>query len=116
MKINEEQIYELVERFYSKLTKDAYFSSMFVERGVDIELLKSRQRVFINRLVNVEQEFSHENNVKQVHERHPFQTTPERAEIWLNTMEQTMNEMDLQESVKTTLLEKISFLMKKLIK
>lgn len=39
------KIDEVVERFYSKLTKDAYFSSMFAERGVDINLLKSRQRV-----------------------------------------------------------------------
>ncbi|MGM0876685.1 MAG: protoglobin domain-containing protein [Bacillota bacterium] len=108
------KIDELVERFYSKLTKDSYFSSMFAERGVDIELLKSRQRTFISRLVSEDSSKAQADNVSQVNERHPFQTTPERG-IWIHTMEEAMNEMRLDDSNKELLLEKMKFLMNKLI-
>jgi truncated hemoglobin YjbI len=113
--LEQEKVDELVERFYSKLIKDSYYSSMFEERGVDIELLKSRQRTFISRLVS-EDASKDQDNVSKINERHPFQTTPERAEIWMNTMEETLNEMKLDDSIKEHLLEKIGFLMSKLIK
>lgn len=107
-----EKVAELVERFYDKLIKDSYYSSMFAERGVDIELLKSRQRAFISRLVS---EKSADNQVAQVYERHPFQTTPERAKIWMDTMVETIEEMNIDPEIKETLVEKISFLVEKLV-
>ncbi|WP_338788445.1 hypothetical protein [Metabacillus sp. FJAT-53654] len=110
------QIDEVVERFYSKLTKDAYFSSMFAERGVDINLLKSRQRVFIARLVNTDSSKDQAINISKVTERHPFQTSPERAKIWLDTMEETLNEMELNVSIKEHLLSQMNFLMNKILK
>jgi truncated hemoglobin YjbI len=112
--LEQKKVDELVERFYSKLIKDSYYSSMFAEGGVDIELLKSRQRTFIGRLVS--QDAPQEENTSQVNERHPFQTTPERAEIWMRTMEETLNEMRLDDSIKDHLLGKIRFLLDKLIK
>lgn len=107
-----EKVAELVERFYDKLIKDSYYSSMFAERGVDIEMLKSRQRAFISRLVS---EKSADNQAAQVYERHPFQTTPERAKIWMDTMVETIEEMNIDPEIKETLVEKISFLVEKLV-
>ena len=113
--LEQEKIGELVDRFYSKLTKDSYYSAMFAERGVDIELLKSRQRSFISRLVTDDSTADDERNVKQVNERHPFQTTPERAGIWMSTMEETIHEMEMEESIKLMLVEKIRKLINHLI-
>ncbi|WP_057766466.1 protoglobin domain-containing protein [Cytobacillus praedii] len=113
--LEQEKIGELVDRFYSKLTKDSYYSTMFAERRVDIELLKSRQRSFISRLVTDDSPADDERNVKQVNERHPFQTTPERAGIWMSTMEETIHEMEMEESIKLMLVEKIGKLMNYLI-
>lgn len=112
----QEKINELVDLFYSKLTKDPYYRAMFAERGVDIELLKSRQRSFISRLASEGSAQNDEGKVKQVNERHPFHTTPERAKIWMDTMEESMNEMRLEDSIKLPLLEKIGSLMNHLIK
>jgi truncated hemoglobin YjbI len=113
--LEQEKIAELVDRFYSKLTKDSYYSAMFAERGVDIELLKSRQRSFISRLVIDDSPADDERNAKQVNKRHPFQTTPERAEIWMRTMEETINEMEMEESIKLILVDKIRKLVNHLI-
>jgi truncated hemoglobin YjbI len=52
--LEQEKVDELVDRFYNKLLKDSYYISMFKERNVDIEVLKNRQRIFINRLVSEE--------------------------------------------------------------
>ncbi|MFE8697229.1 protoglobin domain-containing protein [Cytobacillus sp. FJAT-53684] len=113
--LDQEKIEELVDRFYSKLTKDSYYSVMFAERGVDIELLKSRQRSFISRLISDDSPADDEQKVKQVNDRHPFQTTPERAGIWMSTMEETINEMEIEESIKLRLLKKIGSLVDHLI-
>ncbi|MBP2241026.1 truncated hemoglobin YjbI [Cytobacillus eiseniae] len=116
MQLEQKKIDQLVECFYGKLIKDSYYSTMFAEREVDIELLKSRQRTFISKLAAEDSSHDHEGQVNQVKERHPFQTTPERAEIWLNTMEDAMNEIKLEEAVKEHLLQKITFLMNKMSK
>ncbi|MEH7304512.1 protoglobin domain-containing protein [Neobacillus drentensis] len=52
MALEQKKVNELVDRFYDKLLKDSYYINMFNERNTDIELLKNRQRVFINRLVS----------------------------------------------------------------
>ena len=110
MKVN-----ELVDRFYDKLLKDSYYISMFKERNVDIELLKDRQRVFINRLVTEENSKDQDKQASQVKERHPFQISPERAEIWFQTLKDAVNEMDLDVSIKDKLIEKVDFLLNKIV-
>jgi len=113
MTLGQEKINLLVDVFYSKLTKESYYSKMFEERGVDIELLKERQRSFISRLAN---ESDEDGKTNQVKERHPFHTTPERAAIWMGTMEEAMNEIELDKDVKKNLLEKIGSLLNNIIK
>jgi truncated hemoglobin YjbI len=112
--MTQELVNELVERFYSRLTQDAYYSRMFAERKVDIEELKARQRAFIGRLVNGDVKEGGD-EVNQVRERHQFRTTPERAEVWLNTMRETMDDMGLEADTKASLLGKMQFLMNTLI-
>jgi truncated hemoglobin YjbI len=114
--LEQEKVNELVERFYDKLLKDSYYINMFTERNTDIELLKNRQRVFINRLVSEESAQEEGNQVSQVKERHPFQIAPERAAVWFGKLKETMEEMDLDVSVKEHLIEKVDFLLNKIIK
>ncbi|WP_226035177.1 globin domain-containing protein [Aquibacillus saliphilus] len=116
VKLEQMKVDELVDRFYSKLTKNYYFSFMFAERNVDIDILKNRQKIFINRLLNHDRSEEEQDTAEQVQKRHSFHTTPERAKIWLNTMESTMDEMKLDHEVRVTLLTKMNFLMDKLIK
>ncbi|MDQ0200245.1 protoglobin domain-containing protein [Neobacillus ginsengisoli] len=113
--LGQEKVDELVERFYEKLLKNSYYISMFEQRNVDIELLKSRQRTFIYRLVTEDSSQDQENHVSKVKERHSFQMAPERAEIWMSTMKETMDEMTLDDTIKENLVGKIEFLMTKLI-
>lgn len=114
--LEQEKVDELVDRFYDKLLKDSYYISMFKERNVDIELLKNRQRVFINRLVSEESTQEQSNQISQVKERHPFQIAPERAEVWFSRLKETMDEMDMDVLVKEHLIKKIDFLLNKIIK
>jgi truncated hemoglobin YjbI len=114
--LEQEKVNELVERFYDKLLKDSYYINMFTERNTDIELLKNRQRVFINRLVSEESAQEEGNQVSQVKERHTFQIAPERAAVWFGKLKETMEEMDLDVSVKEHLIEKVDFLLNKIIK
>ncbi|MBU8920143.1 hypothetical protein BGM25_29725 [Bacillus sp. FJAT-29953] len=111
--MNQEKVNELVDRFYDRLMKDDYYITMFKARNVDIELLKNRQRIFINRLVSEETSNEHENQVK---DRHPFQIDPDRAEMWFNNLKETMDEMELDSSVKGGLIEKIELLLNKIVK
>jgi truncated hemoglobin YjbI len=114
--LDQEKVNELVDRFYDKLLKDSYYINMFNERNTDIELLKNRQRVFINRLVSEESTQEQGEQVSQVKERHPFQIALERASIWFGKLKETMDEMDLDVSVKEHLKEKVDFLLNKIIK
>ena len=118
--MGEERIAELVDRFYSHLTKDPYYSSMFVERNVDMDTLKERQKAFISRLVNgdssQENQSGDQSEVEQVQRRHPFRTTPEKAKIWMDTMRKTMDEMRLEQEIRELLLTKMQLLMDKIIR
>jgi truncated hemoglobin YjbI len=111
----QDKVNELVNRFYEKLLNDTYYVSMFNERNVDIELLKGRQRVFINRLLIEENSQEHDSQVTQVKERHSFQIAPGRAEIWFGMMKETIGEMELDDHVKEQLINKIKFLLEKMI-
>lgn len=111
--LDQEKVNEFVDRFYDRLMKDDYYINMFKERNVDIEQLKNRQRTFINRLVSEETTHDHENQVK---DRHPFQIAPERAEMWFNNMKETITEMDWDSASKGRLIEKVEFLLNKMVK
>ena|SRR5947199_5606375 len=112
--LEQEKIDELVERFYEKLLKDSYYISMFAERNVDIEQLKSRQRTFIKRLTGEDSSQDQENQISKVQERHSFHVAPERAEKWLSKMKETIDEMEMNDSIKGKLKSKIEFLVNKL--
>jgi len=113
--LDQKKVNELVDRFYDKLLKDSYYITMFKERNVDIELLKIRQRVFINRLVTEGTAVDQDKQASQVKQRHPFQISPDRAELWFQTLKDTMYEMDLDVTVKDRLIEKVDFLLNKII-
>ena len=113
--LDQEKVNELVDRFYDKLLKDTYYVSMFKERNVDIEVLKNRQRVFISRLVSEETAQEQGKHVSQLQERHPFQIDPERAVIWFSKLKETVNEMELDRIAKERLLQKVEFLLKKIV-
>ena len=113
--MNQEQVDELVERFYQRLSNDSYFRNMFAERNVDLDWLKDRQRMFIARLANIRMLTEDQEEVRQVQERHHFGVDPERAESWFDHLKKTMEEMELESDIMNPLLDKIKFLIDKMI-
>jgi peroxiredoxin-like protein len=113
--MKQEQVDELVERFYHRLSNDPYFSNMFAERNVDLGLLKERQRLFIARLANVQTLADDKGEVQQVQQRHSFGVHPEKAEAWFTLMKETMEEMQLEPDIMNPLLEKIRYLVDHMI-
>lgn len=114
LEMDENRISQLVERFYSHLTKEPYYRTMFAERNVDIAKLKERQKTFIFRLIHENTHETGQDKVEQVQSRHPFHTTPENAKVWMDTMRKTMDEIELEVEIKETLLTKMQFLMDKI--
>jgi truncated hemoglobin YjbI len=110
--LNEEQIGELVERFYARLTREPYFAKMFEERNVDLDDLKSKQRIFLARLAQEDTPSGKDEQARQVRDRHPFRTTPERAAVWLGHMEAALHEMTIEEPLRRQFFAKIEQLMK----
>ncbi|RNF40350.1 OsmC family protein [Planococcus salinus] len=113
--VRQGKIDELVEKFYQKLMEQPYFSSMFAERNVSVETLKERQKQFISKLANENAPDKNHSDIEQMKKRHPFSTTPERAEIWLNLMEETMTEIQLPQATIELLVGKMNRLMKPLL-
>lgn len=113
--MKQEQVDELVERFYQRLTQDPYFRNMFAERKVDLDRLKERQKVFIARLANSGPLQDGQEEVRQVRERHSFGVHPERAQAWFHHMKATIGEMKLEPEVSKRLLEKIQFLVNRMV-
>jgi truncated hemoglobin YjbI len=114
--ISQEQIDELVEKFYVLLLQDQYYVDMFATRQVDVELLKQRQKVFIARLAGGGgAETGRDDSAAQVEERHRFDISPEQAEAWLGKWRECMAGMaGLDPAAKELLLGKITVLAHKL--
>lgn len=113
--ITEEQVNDLVEHFYNKLIMLPYYRNMFAERGVDLDQLKERQRHFIKRLVNPVPLDHHSGEVHQVQHRHQFDTTPERVRTWLDTMEESIKEMNFSTHIEEILIKKMRYLTDKML-
>src|SRR5690606_27643433 len=73
--MEQEQVNELVERFYARLSKEPYYIKLFAERGVDLEVMKERQRAFIARLANTRFSTA-DSESQQVRTRHSFAVAP----------------------------------------
>ncbi|WP_214481876.1 hypothetical protein [Bacillus sp. SM2101] len=114
LNLNTEKIKELVEVFYQNLLQEQYFKDTFNARGVDLNLLKSRQQSFI--LALMDETEVNANHQQQVQTRHPFNTTPENAQIWIRVMEESMEEISLDETIKSKLLTKMHMLMKTIVR
>lgn len=113
--LQQETIDELVERFYDKLTKDEYFITLFSNKGVDIENLKNRQRVFLARLASNEAPKSEERVTNQVKKTHSFHISQDGATRWMNTMIETVNELDIRDEQKRTLIGRIRHLLTQMV-
>lgn len=113
--MEQEQVNELVDRFYARLSQEPYYIKLFSERGVDLDVMKERQRAFIARLANTR--FStKESETQQVQRRHSFAVAPEAAEAWLGHMKATMEEMNLETGIREPLFEKIQALAQNMAK
>ncbi|NCU18162.1 protoglobin domain-containing protein [Pallidibacillus pasinlerensis] len=111
--VAQETINELVDRFYDNLTKEQYFIELFEKRNVDIENLKARQREFLYKLANTEA--PKDEHKSRVNRSHAFQMNPEGAKLWMDTIIETIRELDIEEDAKANLIEKIEFLLKNLL-
>jgi truncated hemoglobin YjbI len=112
--MTDQQVNDLVERFYTRLDQDEYFRQLFMERKVDVDLLKQRQRSFIARIANPASEQEHQGEVGQVRERHHFGISREGSGRWIAHMTDAINEMELSAESKQALLQKIQFLLNKM--
>jgi truncated hemoglobin YjbI len=113
--ITAQQVNELVDRFYARLVEDDYFHHLFSQRGVDIELLKERQRSFIARIANPASSQERQGEIGQVRERHHFGISREGSERWFAHMTDAVGEMELEPKSKQALLQKIQYLLKKML-
>lgn len=114
--LEQSKINDLIEQFYSRLMKEEAFSQLFAERRVNVETLKERQKGFIFRLINEDTQDANQEYLNQVKQRHSFNTSQERSQLWLKTMETTIEDMNFSDDIKVLLKEKIHLLMGNVVK
>lgn len=99
---------ELVQTFYHNLLQKPSFKVLFAERDVNMDQLIERQKDFIGRLVN--KEGAEQDTVHQIKNRHSFTINPERSNVWIQTMRETVNTLEIDTETKQHILTKIQYL------
>ncbi|NIK11497.1 OsmC family protein [Alkalibacillus almallahensis] len=104
--LDQNQIDELVETFYQRLIDIPAFQSLFQERDVDVEKLKERQKTFLAQVADEGED--QEALLEQVQQRHTFDTNSERSQMWLDTMRETLHDMELSPELSDRFMNKVN--------
>ncbi|WP_407920414.1 globin domain-containing protein [Gottfriedia luciferensis] len=101
--IGKEKLEELVDTFYSYVSKHERLSPIFPG---DWEETARKQKLFLTQFLGGPQYYSMERGHPRMRARHlPFPITIELAHDWLDCMAKAMDDVDLDEEIKEPLLQ-----------
>lgn len=99
-------IKRLVEAFYPKVQDHALLGPLFPE---DIIPVMEKQEMFLTQFLGGPSLYSDAHGHPMMRARHmPFPITPERAEAWLSCMNDALEEIKVEESLKEIVLKRLS--------
>lgn len=97
--IGAEKLSELIDIFYSKVAEHPDLHPIFPN---DLTETARKQIQFQTQFLGGPNLFSEEHGHPMMKARHmPFSITPKRAKAWLSCMHLAMNEVDLDEKIRT---------------
>lgn len=102
----EKTIRAIVEAFYPIVQSNPEIGPLFPE---DIRPVMDKQYLFLTQFLGGPPLFSEQYGHPMMRARHmPFKITPDSATAWLSCMRQALTEVGIEESLKTTVLERLS--------
>jgi hemoglobin len=99
-------IRRLVDAFYPKVQDHALLGPLFPE---DIIPVMEKQEMFLTQFLGGPALYSDAHGHPMMRARHmPFPITPERAEAWLSCMNEALEQIEVEESLKAIVLKRLS--------
>ncbi|HZG72251.1 MAG TPA: globin [Chondromyces sp.] len=96
--IGEKKLTELVDRFYSKVSKHPELFPIF---PADLTETARKQKQFLTQYLGGPSLYTDEHGHPMLRARHlPFPITPKRAEAWLQCMREAMDETGLHGEIR----------------
>lgn len=96
----------LVEAFYPKVQDHPLLGPLFPE---DIAPVMEKQEMFLTQFLGGPTLYSDVHGHPMMRARHmPFPITPERADAWLSCMNEALEEIQVEETLKAIVLKRLS--------
>lgn len=103
----EKTLRKLVQSFYDKVAQHPDLAPIFPD---DLTETAEKQFKFLSQFFGGPPRYSQEYGHPMLRARHmPFSITPTRAKAWLSCMHATLEELDLEETVKQDMLTRLTF-------
>ncbi|APH05907.1 hypothetical protein [Bacillus weihaiensis] len=103
--IGEVQLSQLVDSFYGKVQNHPLLSPIFPK---DLTETRRKQKQFLTQYLGGPQLYTEEHGHPMLRARHlPFEITPRRADAWLSCMEQAMDEVELEPTIREFLMHRL---------
>ncbi|SDZ00329.1 hemoglobin [Evansella caseinilytica] len=105
--IGEEKLHQLIDRFYELVSQHPDISFLFPD---DLAETARKQKQFLTQFLGGPALYTEEHGHPMLRARHmPFPITADRAKAWLSCMELAMNDVHLQEPIKSQLFHRLSY-------
>jgi len=102
-----ELLKKLVNSFYDKVAQHSLLAEIFPQ---DLTETKYKQYLFLTQFFGGDPLYSQKFGHPMLRARHmPFTITPQAAEAWLACMKETLEELDLEEEVKSEMFTRFTF-------
>lgn len=102
----EDTVRRLVAAFYPRVQRNPLLGPLFPE---DIMPVQDKQFMFLSQFFGGPSLYSDAYGHPMMRARHmPFEVTKERADAWLGCMEEALIEINVEESLRTFVLERLS--------
>ncbi|WP_374722677.1 globin domain-containing protein [Peribacillus tepidiphilus] len=103
--IGQEKLYELIDRFYEKVSKHPLLSPIFPK---DLTETARKQKQFLTQYLGGPSLYTEEHGHPMLRARHmPFEVTPARAEAWLSCMSEAMDEVHLTGEIREFFFQRL---------
>ncbi|WP_342388674.1 globin [Salinicoccus bachuensis] len=100
--IGQDKLYRMIDIFYSYVAEDTRINHLFPD---DLTETAYKQKLFQTQFLGGPNLYNEEYGHPMLKARHaPFRITPEARDAWLENMDRAMNDVGLEEELKTYIM------------
>ncbi|PYZ93493.1 globin [Salipaludibacillus keqinensis] len=105
--IGKKRLSELVDRFYELVSTHPELTAIFPD---DLSETARKQKQFLTQFFGGPSIYTEEHGHPMLRARHmPFPITPSRGEAWLSCMAQALVETNIEEPLRSAILERLTY-------